>query len=216
MGKYKGIIFDLDGTLIDTSDGLFKSIKKAAKNFGYEPPKDSDIDFFMGPPIMKTYRAFYNLTEEDALSLTNEFRKVYKAEFLYNAKPYDNIFDLLEKIISMGIKISAATFKKESFAIDMLNHFGYGKYLISIHGSGTEGVLSKADAVQFSINDLKLDKTECLMVGDTDNDYNAAKDCGIDFLIAGYGYGFKTKESLDSCDHIGVAKSPMDILNFIK
>lgn len=216
MGKYKGIIFDLDGTLIDTSEGLFKSIKEAAASLNYNPPTDKDFRFFMGPPVMKSYREFYKLSETDALTLVTEFRKIYKEKHLYESKPYDGIFDLLKSVIDMGYKTSAATFKKESFAVNILTHFGFEKLLLSIHGSGTEGVLSKADAVKLAIDDFGFEKSECLMVGDTENDYNAARDCGIDFLAVSYGYGFKTEEELSKCKYIGVAKSPMDIINFIK
>ncbi len=192
MKNYHCVIFDLDGTLMDTSSGILKCIDYVANQFQLTPPSESEKRGFIGPPIQKSFQSYYGCPLECSLELADAWRKAYKDKYLLEAKPYKGIFDLLGWIRQGGVKTAVATNKREDYAMTLLEHFGFFPLFDCIIGSDFSGDRRKEEMIRLCAERLGIiDISRCLMVGDTAGDMSAAHKAGVDFLGVTYGFGFK-------------------------
>lgn len=91
----KAIIFDLDGTLLNTSEGVKNSIRYVADSMKLSQLEDNDLDTFIGPPIYESFKKWYDLDESNVKSATELFRDIYSTKFLFQATVYDGIPEIL-------------------------------------------------------------------------------------------------------------------------
>lgn len=213
--KKKLIIFDLDGTMLDTSDGIKSAVKHTVAEFGLDLPPDSVLDTFIGPPIQLSLQTFYGLSDERVTLMAQVFRDRYKTIDLFKAVPYDGLFDVLEYLKNRGVKTAVATYKREDYTKLLLNHFGLDRYLDIICGSDFLGKLRKKDIISNVIKEAQVQLDETIMVGDTVLDAEGAELLGIDFIAVTYGFGFKTKEELENSQKLFIINSLSDIKNII-
>jgi len=217
MKEIKAVIFDLDGTLLDTSEGIYEGILFAIKKLGLTLPSSEHLKTFIGPPIQNSFKSYYGLTEEKSLEAAGVFREYYKNESLLKAHAYDGIYDCLQDLVSSGYKIGVATYKREDYALKILNHFNFGTYCKSMHGSDFEGKLSKSDIIQKTLDELGLDATNSVYVGDTKGDYEAAKKVGTKFLGVLYGFGFSELNQLGENENvISFVQEPLEIIESLQ
>ncbi len=144
----KSVIFDLDGTLLDTSEGIISSVEKMIDHFGYKKLTRAELETFIGPPISKSVIRIYGLSDEEALEAMKYYRVVYKAEPEDGSKPdlfrgsiYPGMEELLQKLRDDGYKVGVATYKPEHMAKALLEEKGLTKYFDVIHGADLEGKL---------------------------------------------------------------------------
>lgn len=195
---YQGILFDLDGTLMNTEEGVKKSVIYTIHKMGLEELKE-DLDSFIGPPIYYSLKNKFHLSDDEAKIGTEIFRTVYKEKYLLEAKIYPNLFELLEWLKEHNIKIGVATYKREDYAIKILKHFKIAEYCDSMVGSDFENKMTKTDIVEKCFHSMNIRKEEAVLVGDTIHDAKAAKDFGIDFIGVTYGFGLKIEEEWREC-----------------
>lgn len=210
------VIFDLDGTLLDTTEGVLESAVYAAEQMGFEKLPYKTMLKFVGPPIQNSFMKYYNCDIETAQKAANIFRTYYVNNGLFKAKLYDGIYDLCDYLKSKGYKMAVATYKREDYAITILKHFGFDKYCISMHGADNENRLTKADIVNICIEELGGTKLNTVLIGDTVHDATGAVKAGIKFIPVLYGFGFLEPKDLIEIKHIGYACSPREIINLIK
>lgn len=211
----ENIIFDLDGTLLDTTEGVLESAVHAAQMMGYEILPFDTMLKFVGPPIQNSFMRYYNCDIETAQKAANLFRNYYKEYALFKAKPYEGIYTLCDRLRMIDKRIAVATYKREDYALTILKHFGMDKYCTSIHGADNENVLSKADIVNLCIQESGGNKDNSVLVGDTIHDATGALEAGIPFIAVTYGFGFKTEHDAMKFNNIGIARSPMEVFEFI-
>lgn len=193
--KYQTVIFDLDGTLLDTSAGVIHATDYIAER--YRLPALSEVikRSFIGPPIQRSFQAHYGCTEEEAWKLATVWREVYKEKFLLEATPYEGVFNLLNHLQHKGIKTCVATNKREDYTQKLLGHFGFLPILDYIVGSDFKGKRSKSEMIHMCIEKTEaVSPREVLMVGDTMGDMIAAQEVGIDFWGVSYGFGFRESD----------------------
>lgn len=212
MEMYKAVIFDLDGTLLDTSLGIISSVKYAIKKNGYDELDNETMNSFIGPPIQKSFARVYGVSKEEADKVAADFRNHYSTVDLFKAELYNDIIKLLKLLKSKNIKIGVATYKREDYAKKLLDEFGITPYCDSIIGSDFEGKLTKSDIINLCIEELYEPKGNVVMVGDTVHDLDGAKNINVDFIAVTYGFGFKPNEEIE-CDKI--CNKPMDIIDFV-
>lgn len=207
----KAIIFDLDGTLIDTSEGILNSVRETISYFGYSPLCEKDMMSFMGGSIYDAFQRSF--PETDSSKMVSFFRKRYAEVHFCEATPYEGIQGILQRFHEIGLKIGVATFKREDLAIRLLSSYPFYSYFDVICGSDTEGLLTKEDIINNCLAGLKLhDKNQLIMIGDAPNDAKSASQVGIPFLGVTYGYGFKTKHDVDCYPNIGYLDTVQDII----
>lgn len=211
----KAILFDLDGTLLDTTDGVLESAIFAAKKLGYEELPHETMLNFVGPPIQDSFIKWYGCSQNKAQEAANVFRTYYKENALYKAELYPDLIELLEELKQRDIKIGVATYKREDYAISILEHFGIAPFCITMHGADNFNKLTKADIVNLCIDELGTEKSEVVLVGDTEHDALGAERIGIPFLGVTYGFGFKSMADVNIFPNIGCANCVKEVLTFI-
>jgi phosphoglycolate phosphatase len=196
--KYSLVIFDLDGTLMDSSEGILGAIKKTTKTLNLPELSHAEMLSFIGPPPPISFRKHYGLDGEELDATVATFRQFYSDEFLTQAKVYDGIYDVFEFCKKNNIQTAVATYKKEDYAIRLLKHYNFDKYTDIMFGADAKAVLTKKDIMQKCIDKAEIsDHSKILMVGDSTNDYVGAMDLGVDFVGVNWGFGFKKGEVYD-------------------
>lgn len=191
---YRGIIFDLDGTLLDTSEGVLSSVRHTIKTMGYRELPEETLLTFIGPPVKRSLMEHYGLDDAEADRATAVFRDQYKNMDLLKARPYDGILPLLERLKSQGFLIGVATLKREDYALTILEHFGIAEHCDLICGSDFASKMQKVDVLHKCLDGLNLSPKEALLIGDTASDAGGAKAAGTDFMAVTFGFGPKTKK----------------------
>ncbi len=214
--QYKCVIFDVDGTLLDTSEGMLSAVRYTIAKFGLAPLDEATIKSFIGPPIQHSFKRVYGFADEVIADMAAVFRNRYKDKDLLLAEAYDGIFDVLDYLRRSGMRIAIATYKREDYATRLLHAFGFDQYTDLIFGSDFEGRLRKRDIIELALKSAGItEHAQALMIGDSDNDAVGAAEIGTDFLGVTYGFGFKTKADVEPFDSIGAAATPREIIKVI-
>lgn len=213
--KYKLVIFDLDGTLLDTTEGILMSVKHTIKSFSLPMLTDDELRTFIGPPIQLSLNKYYGLEGDKLQEMTDCFRAEYSTKHLLKAAPYEGIFQLMENLSANGIRCAVATYKREDYALKLLNHYGFNGYMDIMYGADNENKLKKKDIIIKCIESSGItDYRDVVMIGDTTHDSSGAFELGIDFIGVTYGFGFR-KEDRNNHSFTGMADNPGEILNLI-
>ena len=212
--KYDLIIFDLDGTLLNTKEGIVSSVKYTIEKMGYKEISDKEIDSFIGPPIQDSFAREYGISGDELQVVATTFRDRYKYHDLYKAEVYEGIVDVLSEIKKRGMLLAVATYKREDYAKMILKHFNIDGFFDVIHGADHENILKKSDIVRMCVEETGIrDKERVLLIGDTENDEKGAKAIGVNFLGVLYGFGYR--EETNRSDANEYAREPKEILEYI-
>lgn len=212
----KAVLFDLDGTLLDTTDGVLESAAYAAHQLGLnELPRETMLKF-VGPPIQDSFSVHYGLDKEAAQKAAEIFRTYYKECALLKAVPYPGLAETLSQLKERGCALGVATYKREDYALTILRHFGITPFCRSMHGADNFNKFSKSDIVNLCLNELGASRKDSVLVGDTAHDAKGAALAGIDFIGVTFGFGFKTKADVDAFPNIGCAECLPKILEYCK
>ena len=212
--KYELVIFDVDGTLLDTSEGVLSSVKYTIERFGFDMPDDKQLRTFIGPPIQRSFADTFGLSGDIIQEMTAVYRDRYKGDDLIKAVPYEGIYECFDCLESNGIKTAIATYKRDDYAQRIMKHFHFDDHTKIIHGADDNNKLSKSDIIEICINESGIPKEKVLMVGDTDNDAIGAEGIGVDFLAVTFGFGFKPGEEI-TYPHVHVSDTAADIASFV-
>ncbi len=182
------VIFDLDGTLSDSADGIVKSINHALKNLGYDEMAKEELLHYIGPPLEKI---FENLTDkkndEFILKAVRIFRERYFSVGFMENVLYEGIGDVLEHLSNEGNTICIATTKRTDIAKNVLSYFNIDKYFTQVQGSDIYP--NKADLLKNMAKDTAFNKNPMIMIGDRESDFKAASEAGMPSLAVKWGYG---------------------------
>lgn len=187
--KYELIIFDLDGTLLDTSPGIFNSVRYAEQQMGFSSIPDSRLKEFVGPPPKSMYMKVYGIDEDTALQAAKKHREYGRTKAIYEAKVYPEIIDLLENLKSNGYKLAVSTLKSQEIAESILANFKIDKYFDAIVGMDLEETFTKCKTIQMAMAQTGI-SSHALMIGDSQYDYDGAVEAGVDFWGVTYGFGY--------------------------
>lgn len=214
--KYKLVVFDLDGTILDTTEGILEAVEHTIVKFGLPKISHDKLLSFIGPPIQDSFMRCYGIQGSELQKMADEFRVSYSSTHLLKAIPYDGIYQLFESLKEKKVKIAIATYKREDYALRLLSHYGFNKFTGIMHGGDNLNRLKKSDIITQCIREAGIDnKNDVVMVGDTIFDAKGAEALGIDFIAVTYGFGFLPDIPVDvPC--IGCANKSMDILNIIE
>lgn len=188
---YKVILWDLDGTLLDTSKGVKNAVKHTIEYLGLRKLEEHVLDEFVGPPMQFSFQKYYAMGEAEALQSANVFREIYKEQSLFEAELYPNTLETLTALKNKGYIMALATNKSHDNAIAILKHFCIAKYFEVMQGADLEGRLKKADIILKCMDELKISAHEAVYIGDSMFDVEGARKAGINFYGVSYGFGFR-------------------------
>jgi phosphoglycolate phosphatase len=199
--RIKNIIFDLDGTLINSSRGVQESIEYAVQKILPDLPM-LDFSSYIGPPIKKILaNALGHLEEVQLLKIAEEFRDVFDSELCLKCVIYPGVPETLHELTAHGIAIYLATNKPRRATEKVLSHLGLDKHfrVIKTPDSATAQGVPKHEMVRELIEYELLNPKETMMVGDTMEDWEAARASMIQFAACVYGYGIKEEAVNNDC-----------------
>ncbi len=207
--KYKAVFFDFDGTLMDTSEGIFAGGVYAMEKVGLPPVPIIDRRRFIGPPLHDCFRILYGVEDKQTLdALVREYRVYYHKEGRFLASFYPGIVEVLKALKEKGYLLAVATMKNEDLATEMCDHFGILKYFNHILGLNLAGTNSKADVLRLGFELMNLRPEDCVLVGDTEIDAKGAAEAGCDCIRASWGFGFVPGDP-------GTIDNPLDVLKLV-
>lgn len=214
--RFDMVVFDVDGTLLDTSAGILSAVRKVIEEEKLPTLSEEQLRGFIGPPIQNSFANAYGISQSKANEMGNRFRKIYGTdEFLFQAIPYEGIYETFSSISAFS-KITIATYKRIDYASRILDYFGFDRYTTEYYGSDFDGKLTKRDIILQAISAQRVsDFSKVLMIGDTWHDAKGAEELGVRFLGVTYGFGFKGENDLKGFPYIGIATTPKEICNFV-
>ncbi len=213
-GKIKmNILFDLDGTLTDSFEGITKCIAHAMTKLGRLSPPPESLGWCIGPPLKKSFSQLLD-SRDDAL--VEEALTFYRERFgsvgLFENKIYEDIPQVLETLRNTGHTLYVATAKPEVYAKRIIEHFGLKKFFKGVHGSELDGTRTdKTSLIAHVLEMESITASESVMVGDREHDMIGAKANGITGLGVLWGYG--TREELEASGPYTCIDHPRELID---
>lgn len=208
----KTILFDLDGTITDSGEGIINSALFALEHFGLPLPDREAMRVFVGPPLHETFVKF-GVPEEKAEEAVAVYRKRYIPMGMFENTPYPGVKELLVALKAQGYKLLIATSKPEWMAIDILKHFGLDPYFDTICGATMDTSRTSKDAVIGYLLEKNGTTEDMLMVGDTEFDVLGAAKHNIPCIGVSWGYG--STESMISAGAVAVAHTMQELFEYL-
>ena len=221
------ILFDLDGTLTDSYEGIVNALKYCLSKYGIEPKPES-FGNIIGPPVIWSLKTFYNIEGEQAMEALKYFREYYDKQGYLENKLYPGVEEMLKTLVAHDKKLLLATSKPEIMAHKVIEHFGLEDYFCFIAGSTAENESdrgyvdtaktavrsTKEDVIGYALktNDI-LDPEHAVMVGDRVWDIKAAKQFGLQTI--GVSYGYAEPGELEQAGADQIAAVPMQLVEMI-
>ena len=209
MIKY--IFFDLDGTIVNSSEGIINAYKTALKHFNIEIDDKFVSDFLIGPPLKPAFMKYFNLNEEETKSAIKIFRKYYSEKGVNQNCLYEGIKELFESLKRKGKTLIISTSKPTIFTEKILERHKVKQYFDFISGATLDDTrIKKGDIIRYAIQNMNISNLEeCIMVGDKSQDVEGAKQNNMKAI--GVTYGFGTKEELETSGATYIVDNVKDI-----
>lgn len=207
-------VFDMDGTILNTLDDLMDSTNFALKNNGLKERSLEEIRFFVGNGIQKLIeRAVPQGTSKEVFEkVFADFKSHYKIHCADKTSYYDGIPSVIQTLRKMGVK-TAVVSNKADFAVQELVEV-YFKGLFDVALGEKTGVSKKPspDMVNAALSVLGVEKETAFYIGDSDVDFETAKNSSLDFI--GVSWGFRGRKFLENLGAKNIIDSPEELLNF--
>lgn len=207
------IFFDLDGTLTDSAPGIIHSVQYALKKYGIEA-EENDLRSFIGPPLVHSFQERFGFDHDKALEAVTYYREYFTAGGMFENSVYPGVEEMLQKLKEDGLVLAVATSKPELFSKQILEHFALTQYFDFIGGAAMdESRATKVEVLSYALQELQVDPAKAVMIGDRENDIEAASLLGTESIGVLYGYG--SREELANAGAKVFADTPMDICRII-
>ena len=213
MDHYINILFDLDGTLVDSGEGIIKCAQLALRHFSLPMPTPTEMRTFVGPPLKDSFVRF-GVAPEKAQEAVDVYRSRYTTVGKFEGFPYPGVPELLEKLHKDGYHLFVATSKPEDMAVEILEHFGMAPYFDCIAGATLDGSRSSKSSVIASLLERAGGVDGALMVGDTAFDVEGALAHHIPTVGVDWGYGLR--EDMASAGAVAIVDTAEELEQFIR
>ena len=206
--KYDAILFDVDGTLIDSAPGIINTLKEVFDKMGVDTT-NVNLRRYLGPPLRKSFGEHF--TDPALIEKATELYRVsYAVKGSHECTPYPGAADMLRRLKEAGFLLCTATSKPTQVVTPILEEKGLAEYFDFIGGASMdESRDTKTDVVRYVLAQPMLQGKRVLMVGDRSDDMRGAADCGLDAAGALYGYG--SREELEPFHPVLLAESCADL-----
>lgn len=193
------ILFDLDGTLVDSRPGIFNCIQYSLEHHQLPVPAAENLLWCIGPPILES---FAKLVGPDSPHLFEpavvKYRERYSEIGIFECEVFPEIIETLEELQRLGHTMHVATSKAEIYAKRIITHFEMDRFFTSVNGSELDGTrANKAELIAHILEQQKIARDEVVMIGDREHDIIGAVKNGVPSIGAMWGYG-TGKELIES------------------
>jgi phosphoglycolate phosphatase len=191
MRQFEHYLFDFDGTLFDSSQGILNAITYAVGEMGLKPLPQKHLNRFIGPPLSLSFGKYCGLDKAGSQEAIRHLRVYYKEYGVLQADPYPGIRIMIEELLHAKKKLYIATSKPTRFAEQILDRYGIRDAFVMIQGSGLVGDIMEKTEIMHAICKKKpaLRRGNAIMVGDTIHDVHGAHNVGMPSIAVLYGFG---------------------------
>ena len=197
---YDAVLFDLDGTLTRSEEGILNCVRYALVKMGREIPQEQTLRAFIGPPLYGSFRDLCGMEEAQCIQAVALYRERYAKIGLFENAVYPGIRVLLQKLKKAGVWLAVATGKPQGLTERILDHFGLSKFFQAVAGISEDD--READKKQLIRRALPARYEKAVMVGDRRFDMEGARGTGITAVGVTYGYGGREELQNAGADHI--------------
>ncbi len=207
--KFDTVLFDLDGTLVDSSYGIFDSYSRALKHFDVEFDNSKQI---LGPPLRESLPKY--IDKKDIDEAVRLYREHYEAEGLYNCKLYDGVIDMLKTLKENGYTIALATSKPEAIAKIILKNKEADIYFDFIGGASFDLTRdTKTGVIEYVLEQECIKGKTAVMIGDRYHDLEGANNCSLASVGVLYGYG--DRDELAPFNTLTLAENTKELTEYL-
>ena len=206
----KYIFFDLDGTLVDSSEGIETTFLHTFKVLGVPAPDKETIRTFMGPPLEVTFTN--HLPKELVTKAVEIYRTYYKETGQQQTYLYPGIKELLQQLKELGYHLFITTSKNQEVSLEIAHSLGISGYFEGIYGS-IPGSMHKADIIQRVMTDYQIPPAEACIIGDTKFDIIGGKNIGIHTIAV--SWGFAPLEDLKAQRPDTIIYHPLELISYL-
>jgi len=207
----QALLFDLDGTLVDSSKGIANSFQHTFDVLKVPEPDAKTIRSFMGPPLISSFEA--TLPEDLVDQAVTIYRQYYHEKGQYESTLFSHITEALTALKNEGLQLYVTTSKYEPVALQMCQDLEIATYFHGIYGSSPDRV-HKADVIQYALSSNGIPRDQALIIGDTKFDLIGGQTVGIKTMAVTWGFGDLDDLLLYSPDYI--CHTPLEILSTLK
>lgn len=197
---YDAVLFDLDGTLTRSEEGITGCARYALEKMGLSIPPDEDLRRFIGPPLYATFREYYGFSDAQSQQAVSYYRERYAVQGLYENAVYPGIRSILNRLRKAGVWLGVSTGKPQGPTERILEHFGLSKFFDAV--AGTKENDTDADKEQLIRQALPKKFERAVMVGDRRFDVEGAKAVGLHSIGVVYGYGSRDELQAAGADYV--------------
>jgi phosphoglycolate phosphatase len=207
------VLFDLDGTLVDSTPGIWASVRVAAAELGLPEPTPGQLRSMVGPPLEDGFAGAFGLPPADVARAVAAYRAYYGAGALLDADVYPGVPELLAALRADGAVLAVATSKPEPFAVRVLAHVGLLPEFAGVHGATLDGAVRHKDQVVGAALAAHPDGERPVLVGDRSHDVLGARAHGLPCIGAGWGPALPGE--LAAAGAAAVAGSPAEVVGLL-
>lgn len=191
--RFSAILFDLDGTIVDSAPGITSTLSYTLDHLGLPVQTPAELLRWVGPPILDSFRDYGHLDVDESRYALAIYRDKYAAEGVFDATAYPGVLDVIRAVHAAGVPFSLATSKPESLARLILEDLDVADLFTEITGASEDEVRSKkSDVVEEALRRLRADGADLsnvVMVGDRIHDVEGAAEHGVPTIFVSWGYG---------------------------
>ena len=206
LKQIRAVLFDLDGTIIDSEEGITKCVQYALRSFGIDEQDRTKLKCFIGPPLEPVFQERYGMTKEQAWQAVGKYRERFDVKGIFECCLYAHVRDVIANLHEKGYVVALASSKPETACKRILEHFDLTPYFDEIVGSTLDGSISTKEEVLLvlcrrmayrkdrqacSEKQVQICRDEMCLIGDTKYDAIGATAVGIRCIGVGYGFGIR-------------------------
>ncbi len=187
----KAVLFDLDGTLSNSKEGITRCVQYALSHFGIDEPDRDKLEVFIGPPLVDSFMKYYDMSLEQAREATAKYRERYTPTGIHETSMYPHVRECIEELKKQGYIIGMASSKPEEYCKIILEGFGILELFDDVVGATMDGRIDSKEEVLLEVfrRWSHYGKHEMCLVGDSIYDVEGANMVGIPCIGVTYGFG---------------------------
>lgn len=214
--KYKAVIFDMDGTILNTLDDLFQATNYTLKHFGYAERTFDEVRMFVGNGIRKLVERALpaGASDEKIDEALDEFLRFYKDHTNDYTSAYPGIQKLVTELKKLGIKTGVSTNKADAPAQVLGQKYFDGVFDLIVGQQDGLNIKPAPDSVELILEKFGIEKKDAVFIGDSDVDVETAKNSGLDFI--GVDWGFRGRKFLEEHGAKTIVSKAEEILELVK
>jgi phosphoglycolate phosphatase len=190
---WSSVLFDLDGTILDSAPGIVDALTDTFKHLGLPVPSRDEFMAYIGPPLLASLQERAGLSEDKAREALTIYRTEFRRDGAFDSAVFPGVVGLLDSLRDAGVPLAIATSKPEDQARAILNHFELTDYFTVIAGASEDDArTSKAHVVGHALTELTksgADTSQSVLIGDRIYDVEGATAHGVPTIIVEWGYG---------------------------